>query len=207
MHGQNLRPGVVSLSHAYTWWKIAVPVASKLRTVLPGASRPPVAARARVIRRSHAAIRQATCSVALEPLQDGVELKETAAAAEAPSKPVLPGGVAIASRTRTQPSAIELLAYQLPGRNTHTDRIRWGVDTRLRNKVQLSTYPDCIGGDLPGLTKFAEKCAPPTLCTLCAPCTPALLICCARAAGPPSNSPGQAGGWWCGVGGTRSARG
>lgn len=74
---------------------------------------------------------------------------------------VLPGDVAIASRTRTQPSAVELLAHQLPGRNTHTDRIRWGVDTKLRNQVQLSTYPDCIGGDLTNLTKFADQCAAP----------------------------------------------
>jgi glycosidase len=68
-----------------------------------------------------------------------------------------PGEVSITSKTRTKPSAAELLAHQLPGRNTHADRIRWGVDTKLRNQVQLTTYPDCIGGKLSDLQSFVDR--------------------------------------------------
>jgi hypothetical protein len=40
------------------------------------------------------------------------------------------------------------LANSLPGANVLDDKVHWGKDTQLANKVQLSAYPDCIGGDL-----------------------------------------------------------
>jgi hypothetical protein len=69
------------------------------------------------------------------------------------------GDVAICSRCRKFPSAVELMAHNLPGRNTHGDKIEWGKDTKLRNQVQLSTYPDCIGNDLASLRSFTDRCA------------------------------------------------
>jgi hypothetical protein len=49
------------------------------------------------------------------------------------------------------------MANQLPGRNTVEDRVIWGQDTRLLNQVQLSVYPDCIGGTLAQLETFIGK--------------------------------------------------
>lgn len=66
--------------------------------------------------------------------------------------------VTIASRFRTKPSAVELMAHALPGRNTYGDKVEWGKDTKLRNQVQLSTYPDCIGGNLSNLRSFTDRC-------------------------------------------------
>jgi hypothetical protein len=51
-------------------------------------------------------------------------------------------------------SAAMLLANQLPGRNTAEDRVVWGKDTKLLNQIQLSAYPDCIGGNLAVLESF-----------------------------------------------------
>ena len=49
------------------------------------------------------------------------------------------------------------LANSLPGANIVDDRVKWGEDTKLKNQVQLSAYPDCIGGDLKGLRSFVQK--------------------------------------------------
>jgi hypothetical protein len=68
--------------------------------------------------------------------------------------------VAIASTIRTKPSAVELMAHSLPGKNTIGEKVEWGKDTKLRNQVQLSTYPDCIGGNLSNLRSFTDRCAP-----------------------------------------------
>jgi glycosidase len=54
-------------------------------------------------------------------------------------------------------SAASRMANQLPGRNTAEDCVIWGKDTRLLNQVQLSTYPDCIGGTLANLETFIGK--------------------------------------------------
>jgi hypothetical protein len=68
--------------------------------------------------------------------------------------------IAIASRVRTKPSAVERLAHTLPGRNTHGDQVKWGVDTKLRNQIQLSTYADCIGENLGDLRTFTDRYVP-----------------------------------------------
>lgn len=50
----------------------------------------------------------------------------------------------------------------MPGKSTVTQRVNWGVDTQLRNQVQLSVYPDCIGEegkrDIPAVAQFAREC-------------------------------------------------
>ena len=48
------------------------------------------------------------------------------------------------------------LANSLPGVNTDGDRVKWGKDTKLDNKVQLTAYPDCIDNDLHGLRAFVR---------------------------------------------------
>lgn len=48
------------------------------------------------------------------------------------------------------------LANALPGVNTDGDRVEWGKDTRLKNRVQLSTYPDTLGGSIKCLSKFVQ---------------------------------------------------
>ena len=49
------------------------------------------------------------------------------------------------------------LANALPGVNTDGDRVHWGKDTTLKNQVQLSTYPDTIGGNIEHLAQFVDK--------------------------------------------------
>ena len=51
-------------------------------------------------------------------------------------------------------SAAAMMANNLPGRNTAGDRVDWGNESRLLNQVQLSTYPDAIGGHLSVLESF-----------------------------------------------------
>jgi hypothetical protein len=65
--------------------------------------------------------------------------------------------VVIASSVRTKPSAVELMAHALPGKNTYGEKVEWGKDTKLRNQVQLSAYPDCIGGNLGNLRSFTDR--------------------------------------------------
>jgi hypothetical protein len=74
--------------------------------------------------------------------------------------------VAIASSIRTKPSAVELLAHSLPCKNTCGEKVEWGKDTKLRNQVQLSAYPDCIGGNLSNLRSFTDRCAPQSMSNL-----------------------------------------
>ena len=47
-----------------------------------------------------------------------------------------------------------LMANQLPGRNTAGERVDFDRDTQLLNQVQLTTYPDSIGGHLSQLEAF-----------------------------------------------------
>jgi glycosidase len=54
-------------------------------------------------------------------------------------------------------AASVLLANQLPGRNTAGEKVRWGKDTKLLNQIQLSTYPDSIGGNLSALETFISE--------------------------------------------------
>jgi Alpha amylase, catalytic domain len=54
-------------------------------------------------------------------------------------------------------TSAEALAYQLPGRNTEGERVAWGKDTKVLNQVQLTAYPDCIGGNLASLESFVRK--------------------------------------------------
>jgi glycosidase len=49
------------------------------------------------------------------------------------------------------------LANALPGVNTDGDAVQWGTDTKLVNRIQLSTYPDTIGANLAGVEEFVEK--------------------------------------------------
>jgi hypothetical protein len=50
--------------------------------------------------------------------------------------------------------ASHALANILPGKNVDGERVDWGKDTLLKNRVQLSTYPDCIGKDMDSLESF-----------------------------------------------------
>ena len=59
-----------------------------------------------------------------------------------------------AARTK---GAAEALANALPGRNLAGTRVKWDTDTKLKNKVQLTAYPDCIGDNLADLEAFVSK--------------------------------------------------
>jgi hypothetical protein len=54
-------------------------------------------------------------------------------------------------------AALEL-ANSLPCSNVLGEQVKWGETTQLRNKVQLSAYPDCIGGDLAHLKVRTREC-------------------------------------------------
>ena len=49
----------------------------------------------------------------------------------------------------------------MPGKATVTERVNWGIDTHLRNQVQLSVYPDCIGPegkrDIPAVAEYVSS--------------------------------------------------
>lgn len=64
-------------------------------------------------------------------------------------------------RSSREPTPAERLAHLMPGKSTVTERVNWGVDTQLRNQVQLSVYPDCIGPeekrDIPAVAEFVSK--------------------------------------------------
>lgn len=65
-------------------------------------------------------------------------------------------------RSNREPTPAERLAHLMPGKSTTSERVNWGVDTQMRNQVQLSVYPDCIGPegkrDIPAVAEFVRKC-------------------------------------------------
>lgn len=64
-------------------------------------------------------------------------------------------------RGSREPTPSERLAHLMPGKATVTERVNWGIDTQLRNQVQLSVYPDCFGPegkrDIPAVAEFVGK--------------------------------------------------